>query len=65
MLQPVPKEYINDIMVLREDGEVELRQLTAAPGVLINGQVLSTTANLIRLQGDWIRFPTVSGLLAV
>jgi hypothetical protein len=62
---------MNDVMILRdkdgnENGEfgvVELRQLTDAPGVLAGGQVLRTTTELTRLKGDWIRFPTVSGLL--
>lgn len=65
------KEHINDIMILRdkdeiangEFGMVELWQLTDTPGVLASGRVLRTTTELTRLKGDWIRFPTVSGLL--
>jgi hypothetical protein len=67
MIQPevpqVPEGYINDIMILGKG--VELWQLTADPGVLEGKRVLENTADLIRLKGDWIRFPTVSGLLAV
>lgn len=56
---------MNDIMILGE-GLVELWQLTAEPGVLENKRVLQNTQEeLIRLRGDWILFPTVSGLLAV
>lgn len=66
MIQPESqKEYMNDIMILGE-GLVELWQLTAEPGVLENKRVLQNTQEeLIRLRGDWILFPTVSGLLAV
>jgi hypothetical protein len=65
MIQPeLQKAYMNDIMILGEG--VELWQLTAVPGVLENKGVLQNTKEeLTRLGGNWIRFPTVSGLLAV